>query len=92
MKFRTNSAIYRNDNIIIDDESVKGKCSQVKEYFIYELASQCMGVNNSYEDIICNGRMIFDLIEELENNNVNDDFTIIVKYNPMGSLCYEVIE
>lgn len=88
MKFRTSSAIYRNDKLIINDTEVKGLCKDVKEYFIYDLASQCMG-DNGYEDIIFNGRMIFDLIEELENNNVNDDFNIVVKYNPMGSLYYE---
>lgn len=90
MKFRTNSAIYRNDKLLISDTEIIGLCKDVKEYFIYELASQCTGINNAYENIIFNGRMILNLIEDLDNN-VNDDFNIVVKYNPMGSLYYEEI-
>lgn len=93
MYFKNNSAIYRNDNLVFEDsESVKGKCCEVKEYFVYELASQCMSINKGYEEIVYNGRVILDLINELEENNVNDDLIIIVKVNPMGSLYYEVAE
>ena len=90
MNFNKYSAIYRNDNLIIDSESVQGKTKDIKEYFTYELASQCMS-DLGYEEIVYNGRLILNLIDELENNNINDDFTIIVKYNPMGSLYFEEV-
>jgi len=92
MKFKNNSAIYRNDNLIFENgDSVKGKAKEVKEYLLYELASQCMSINQDYEEIVYNGRLILDLIEELENNGVHES-VIIVKENPMGSLYYEIIE
>ena len=85
MKFTKYSAIYRNDNLIINDEDVIGNVKDVKEYFKYELASQCMSDIN-YENLIDNGKMIFYLLEQLENEN--DDLKIKVYYNPMGALQY----
>lgn len=85
MKFSKYSAIYRNDNLTINDEEIIGKVHDVKEYLRYELANQCMS-DIDYENLIDNGKMIFYLLEELENEN--DDLKIKVYYNPMGALQY----
>lgn len=91
MVFSKYSSIYRNDKLIINDESVQGIAKDVKEYLKYQLADKCMSMKNDYEDLVYCGRLILDLLEELENNGVNDT-TIIVKFNPMGSLYYEEVE
>lgn len=94
MKFNKYSAIYRNDDVIINDESVIGKVKDIKEYFRYELASQCMSTldKNDYENFIDNCRLILDFIETLEYNDEDDDNKIIVKVHPMGSLYYDDYE
>lgn len=73
----------------LNEESIKGKTKDVKKYFLCELANQCATNNGNYEDLIANGRMILDLIEELEENEENDNKIIIVNFNPMGYLYYE---
>lgn len=40
MRFDKYSIIYRNDNLIINDEEIIGKVKDIKEYLRYELASQ----------------------------------------------------
>ena len=87
MELKKNSAIYRNDNLEIKDESIKGIVKDVKEYFLYEIASQCMTIEAEYENIISNFRMVADLLENLEEIE-NDKEVIIVKYNPMGAFYY----
>lgn len=91
MVFSKYSAIYRNDKLIINDESVQGIAKDVKEYLKYELAGKCMSMDDDYEDLVYCGRLILDLLEELENNGIGNDTTIIVKFNPMGSLYYEEV-
>ena len=86
MKFEKYMAIYRNDNLIINDESVIGLVKDIKEYLKYELASQCMSMKVDFENLIDNGKMIFYLLEQLENEN--DNLKIRVYYNPMGALQY----
>ena len=91
MKFSKYSAIYRNDDLIINDEEIIGKVKDIKEYLRYELASQCMSAigKYDYENFIDNCRLILDFIERLELNDENDDNRIIVRVHPMGSLYYE---
>ena len=86
MKFSKYSAIYRNDNLTINDEEIIGKVKDVKEYLRYELANQCMS-DVEYENFIDNGRLILDLIQELEETQ-EDTLKIKVYYNPMGALQY----
>lgn len=81
--------IYRNDNLKITDEEVTGKVKDVKEYFRYEVANQCMSFL-SYEELIYNSKLIFDLIEELEEEN--DDLEIEVYFNPVGAYEYKKVE
>ena len=42
--------IYRNDNIKITDTYVIGSIKDLKEYFRYEIASQCMKFDFDYEN------------------------------------------
>lgn len=86
MKFSKYSAIYRNDNLTINDEEIIGKVCDVKEYLRYELANQCMSDIN-YENLIDNANMIIDLLQELDETQ-EDTLKIKVYYNPMGALQY----
>ena len=54
--------IYRNDNIIIKDDTVTGSIKDLKEYFRYELASQCMAFNFNYENFRDNVKNIMELL------------------------------
>lgn len=81
--------IYRNDNLKFTGEEVIGKVKDIKEYFKYEVASQCMS-DLSYEELIYNSKLVFDLIEELEEED--NELEIGVIFNPMGSYQYRKIE
>lgn len=81
--------IYRNDDIKFTNEEVIGKVKDIKEYFKYELASQCMS-DLSYEELIYNSKLVFDLIEDLEEED--NELEIGVIFNPMGSYQYRKIE
>ena len=84
MKLNRYSAIYRNDNLEFTDvESVKGKLKDIKTYIRYQLASQCMS-DLSFEELVYNGKMILDLLEESEE--VNENKKVELYFNPMGSL------
>ena len=91
MKFSKYSAIYRNDNLTINDEEIIGKVYDIKEYLRYELASQCMS-DFEYENFIDNGRLILDFIERLEINGEDNENKIIVRLNPMGGFYYDDYE
>jgi hypothetical protein len=78
--------IYRNDNIKEYNEGIIAIVKDAKEYYRYELASQCMSFD-TYEDLICNGRIIFDLIEKLESED--DNKKIITFLHPMGYIEYK---
>lgn len=81
------SAIYHNDNLIIDDESVKGTIKDLMEYFRYEIANQSMS-DIDYENYIDNVNNMLDVIktfqEDLENEIFTKDDTFIVKVHQMG--------
>ena len=89
MKFEKYSAIYRNSDITITDDSVIGTVEDVKEYFRYELARQCMSTEINYENLCDNMDMIRDLFINLENDDENNK--IKVKYHPMGALVIEEV-
>lgn len=90
MKFSKYSAIYRNDNLTINDEEIIGKVKDVKEYLRYELANQCMSDIN-YENLIDNADMIIDLLQELDETQ-EDTLKIKVYYNPMGAYMFKVLK
>lgn len=88
MKFNKYSAIYKNDDLKINDNSIVGAAKDVKTYFRYELANQCMS-DLDYENLIFNANMIMSLLEVMEENISDENVKIMVWYNPMGSLEYE---
>lgn len=88
MKFEKYMAIYRNDNLIINDESVIGLVKDVKEYFRYELANQCMS-DIDYENLCDNMELIRDLLINLQDDDENNK--VEVKYHPMGYLAIEEV-
>lgn len=86
--------LYRNDNIEIEDSYIKGTIKDLKVYFRYEIASQCLtGTDCDYENFSNNVRNIIDLLDNLyedtENEIFKDNDIIIVKEHPMGGFVIE---
>lgn len=86
--------IYRNDNIEIKGNYVKGSIKDLKEYFRYEIASQCMtGSECDYENFSDNIKKIIELLDNLYedtmNNIYSDNDIVIVKEHCMGGFLIE---
>ena len=86
--------IYRNDAITITDSYVIGSIGDLKEYFRYEIASQCMTNNfDNYENFRDNVKNIIDLLDNLYEDTLNNVFTdndiIKVSEHPMGGFVIE---
>ena len=86
--------IYRNDNIEFKDDKVKGTIKDLKEYFRYEIASQCMSMNtDEFENFSDNVHNIIDLLDNLYEDTENETFTdndiVIVSEHPMGGFVIE---
>lgn len=87
--------IYRNDNIEITDEYVKGSVEDIMEYFRYEIAHQSMsyGVENEIENYIDNVRNMIDTIENLQEDLMNNIYTkddiVKVSEHSMGGFVIE---
>ena len=86
--------LYKNDDIEKTTEYVKGSIKDLKEYFRYEIASQCMTGNEcEYENFSDNVRNIIDLLDNLYEDTMNDiynDLDIIkVCDHPMGGFTIE---
>lgn len=86
--------IYRNDNIEITDEYVKGTIKDLKEYFRYEIANQCMsGSDCDYENFSHNVKEIMALLDNLYEDTFNDIFKdddiMKVSEHPMGGFVIE---
>lgn len=93
MRFDKYSAIYRNDNLKFTDiDSVIGKVKDLKEYLKYELASQCMSMKLSYEELVFNGKIILYLLEDIEESGIDEDKVMELYYNPMGALELREVE
>ena len=58
--------IYRNDNIIEKDNYVIGTIKDLKEYFRYQIASQCMTGEEEKEGFTNGVRQICDLLDTLQ--------------------------
>ena len=67
--------IYHNDNITVENDKVIGTIKDLKEYFRYELASQCMTGEQESENFLDNAKNIIELLENLEEDLVNDLYT-----------------
>lgn len=86
--------IYKNDNIEITNDYIKGTIEDLKEYFRYEIATQCMsGTDCCYENFRDNVKNIIDLLDNLyedtDNNIFSDDDFITVKEHSMGGYLIE---
>ena len=85
--------IYKNDNIKVENDSVIGTIGDLKEYFRYEIASQCMKFDFNYEDFRFNVNEIISLLDNLyedtDSGIFTDDDIIKVSEHPMGSLMIE---
>ena len=89
--------IYRNDNIEITDEYVKGSIKDLMEYFRYEIASQSMSGKWLNEDIFENYsnniHNIIDLLDNLYEDLINNIYTendiMKVSEHPMGGFVIE---
>ena len=81
--------IYRNDNIIEKDNYVIGTIKDLKEYFRYQIASQCM--SGEEEGFINEIREICDLLDTLEEDSqlYPDYATIKVSKMEMGNFIIE---
>ena len=82
--------LYHNDNIKVEDNNVIGTIGDLKEYFRYEIASQCMSINFNYEDFRFNVKQIMEVLDNLYEDTENGIFTdndiMKVSEHPMGSL------
>lgn len=67
--------IYHNDNITIENDKIIGTIKDLKEYFRYELASQCMTGENESENFLDNAKNIIELLENLEEDLANNLYT-----------------
>lgn len=88
--------LYHNDNIIIKNDTVTGSIKDLKEYFRYELASQCMtGSDCDYENFKDNVKNIIELLDNLyedtENEIFKDSDIMTVSVHPMGGFIIEEV-
>lgn len=60
--------IYRNANIIEKDNYVIGTIKDLREYFRYQIASQCMTGEEEKEGFTNKVREICDLLDNLEED------------------------
>ena len=83
--------IYRNDDIIEKDNYVIGTTKDLKEYFRYQIASQCMSGEEEKEGFTNEIRYICDLLDTLEEDSqVYPDYaTIKVSKMEMGNFIIE---
>lgn len=91
MNFDKNMAIYRNDNLEIDGDTVRGKVEDVMEFLKYEIAHQCMS-RIDYEELINNTREIIDLLAVMMDNINDHEQRIEVYQHPMGGLYFNELE
>lgn len=83
--------IYRNDKIIEKDNSVIGTIKDLREYFRYQIASQCMTGEEEQEGFTNEVREICDLLDTLEGylQLYPDYVTMKVSKMEMGNFIIE---
>lgn len=83
--------IYRNDNIIEKDNYVIGTIEDLKVYFRYQIASQCMTGSEEKEGFTNEIRETCDLLDTLEEDlQLYPDYTTIkVSKMEMGNFIIE---
>ena len=60
--------IYRNDSIVEKDNYVIGTIKDLKEFFRYQIASQCMTGSEEKEGFTYEVRELCDLLDTLEED------------------------
>lgn len=77
--------IYRNDNVIFNDDKITGTITDLIEYFKYEIASQCMSVKEieNLTDILRETASLLDNLEESKQLYNNTDL-LTVSVHPMN--------
>ena len=81
--------IYKNDNIEITGDYVKGQVKYLKEYFRYEIASQCMtGSDCDFENFKDNVSQIISLLTAMYNFYDDNDIAKVSEHQ-MGDLIIE---
>ena len=83
--------IYRNDNIVAKDDYVIGTIKDLKEYFRYQIASQCMTGSEEKEGFTYEVRELCDLLDTLEEDlQLYPDYTTMkVSKMEMGNCIIE---
>ena len=83
--------IYKNDNIIEKDNYAIGTIKDLKEYFRYQIASQCITGEEEQDGFINEIRNICDLLEVLNAYSQIHPGTTKIKVSktPMGSFIME---
>ena len=86
--------IYKNDNIKIENDFVIGSIKDLKEYFRYEIASQCMsGSDCDYENFSSNVKKTIELLDNLyedtENGIYSDNDIVKISEHTMGDFIIE---
>lgn len=83
--------IYRNDNIIEKDNYAIGTIKDLKEYFRYQIASQCMTGEEEKEGLTNEIRNICDILENLEEDSqLYPDYTTMKVFKTeMGNFIIE---
>ena len=86
--------IYKNDNLIINDDTITGTIKDLKTYFRYEIANQCLtGEDCDYENFSDNVKKIIELLDNLYEDTNNDIFSdndvVKVSVHVMGGLIIE---
>ena len=83
--------IYKNDNIIEKDNYVIGTIKDLKEYFRYQIASQCMTGEEEQEGFTNEIREICYLLDTLEEDlQLYPDYaTMKVSKMEMGNFIIE---
>lgn len=83
--------IYRNDDIIEKDNYVIGTIEDLREYFRYQIASQCMTEKEEKEGLTNEIRSICDVLDNLEEDlQLYPDYaTMKVSKMEMGNFIIE---
>lgn len=82
--------IYRNDNIIEEDDYIKGSVKDLREYFRYKIASFCMSGSDELEGFTYEVRELCDLLDKLQVLEEYGNNTIVKVFKaPMGNYTFE---
>ena len=79
-----------NNNVIVNDEEIRGNVKDVREYIIGELIRQSRDSSISEEMFLYNNNRFLEILQKLEW--LIDNTEIIIKEFPMGNLELDIVE